>query len=1054
MCLGIFAGCTTAEPVPTGEQTQPVDTTPVDTAPEASLEDLESAAAYVKAMYQEGSDAISTPQSYNRIGSVNVAGVDYPVTWAVDVPENVAKVVANDDGSYTIEIIAEIEEDTFYTLSATVSNAAGQTAVVHFGCFIPAPLGSMTDIVDMAYALEDGETLDAPATLTGVITAIDTPYSSQYKNITVTIQVEGREDKPIMCYRLKGEGAEDLMPGDTITVTGNIKNYKGTIEFDAGCNLDKVVKGENSFEMPTDPKDIVNTAYELEVGQALPKQVTLTGLITSIDSVYSERYNNVSVWIVVEGMYCNPILCYRMKGADVDRIWLNDTITVTGILKNYQGTIEFDAGCTMDSWQNTGGDPSWPTNSIEAVEALYNLGENEAFPGIHSITGRVTEAEAYSLNYGNQTLTIEVPGAEGKPVICYRMTTGGNMDIKAGDYVTVRGNLEDYKGKKQLTNGYLTKWDPTTLEEALEEAAGLANNTYLPYASTVTGTIKINTPYNAQYKNITFTVTDDNGNEVYCYRLSGYGADQLIDGDVVTVKGNLTAYKGKPQFDKTATFTCERLLPKTLADQYEAAKSLANGDHLGIESTILGVISKIDQAYDPSYKNISFTVVNTDGISIYCYRLKGDDASKLEKNDTVQVVGCLTAYNGTPQFDSTATMTLIAKGEPDVVPENMIIFDDTAKRTTINVDQQVWEQNGIVFTNDKAGSTSNVNEKYYNPVRCYKGSTFTVSYPGMTNIVITCNSASYAEVVLASLPEGTVAGISDNVVTVIFDTPVDSFTTSGMTAQTRIDSITVNDPNAKIEAPVEPEIPATLAEQIEAAKALGSGSLPYDSTITGTVVITDAYNSNYKNVSFNVTNTDGITLFCKYTSGEGMDTLADGDTVTVTGKLECYNGNAQFYKATAVVVKEAETPDEGEGGETTDPSVGEPVTITTKFGTATTNLTAEQAVWTQNGITVTNDRNGAQDACYLNYKDGYEIRVYNGSMLTIAYTGMTKIVFEVNTYKDNYVSMLVSSLEKAGYIVSVEGTIVTVNLSAPADSISFVNAGTAQFRLNSITVYA
>ena len=32
--------------------------------------------------------------------------------------------------------------------------------------------------------------------------------------------------------------------GDTITVSGTIKNYKGTIEFDKGCTLDAVVKAE------------------------------------------------------------------------------------------------------------------------------------------------------------------------------------------------------------------------------------------------------------------------------------------------------------------------------------------------------------------------------------------------------------------------------------------------------------------------------------------------------------------------------------------------------------------------------------------------------------------------------------------------------------------------------------------------------------------------------------------------------------------------------------------------------------------------------------------
>ena len=85
--------------------------------------------------------------------------------------------------------------------------------------------------------------MEKPVTLTGVIHKIPTPYSPDYKNITVDMTIAGLVDYPVECYRLSGEGAESLAVGDTITVTGIIKNYKGTIEFDKGCTLDVVVKG-------------------------------------------------------------------------------------------------------------------------------------------------------------------------------------------------------------------------------------------------------------------------------------------------------------------------------------------------------------------------------------------------------------------------------------------------------------------------------------------------------------------------------------------------------------------------------------------------------------------------------------------------------------------------------------------------------------------------------------------------------------------------------------------------------------------------------------------
>ena len=60
----------------------------------------------------------------------------------------------------------------------------------------------------------------------------------------MTIVPGGLDAHAVQCYRLSGEGAKDLAVGDTITVTGTIKNYKGTIEFDKGCTLDAVVKAE------------------------------------------------------------------------------------------------------------------------------------------------------------------------------------------------------------------------------------------------------------------------------------------------------------------------------------------------------------------------------------------------------------------------------------------------------------------------------------------------------------------------------------------------------------------------------------------------------------------------------------------------------------------------------------------------------------------------------------------------------------------------------------------------------------------------------------------
>ena len=249
------------------------------------------------------------------------------------------------EGAKTLAVGDEI------TVSGTLKNYKG-TIEFDAGCELlgKGEVVDQTAILDAAYALADGVALPDPYTLVGTITSIDTAWSDEYKNITVTIDC-GDADRLIQCYRLKGEGAQDLAVGDIITVTGTLKNYKGTIEFDAGCSLDKVVKSEAPApEAPSDPLEIVDAAYALEAGASLPYTATLTGTITSIDTEWSEQYGNITVSITVEGREDKPIMCFRLKGEGAKDLAVGDTITVTGMLKNYNGTVEFDAGCSLDSF--------------------------------------------------------------------------------------------------------------------------------------------------------------------------------------------------------------------------------------------------------------------------------------------------------------------------------------------------------------------------------------------------------------------------------------------------------------------------------------------------------------------------------------------------------------------------------------------------------------------------------------------------------------------------------------------------------------------------------
>ena len=111
-----------------------------------------------------------------------------------------------------------------------------------------------------------------------------------------------------------------------------------------------------------------------------------------------------------------------------------------------------------------------------------------------------------------------------------------------------------------------------------------------------------------------------------------------------------------------------------------------------------------------------------------------------------------------------------------------ITFDDKSKRTEYTTSKQVWEENGIVVTNNKGSSTSNVGD-YAKPARFYKNSELIVAAPGnITKIVMSCVSG------YASVPGATMAGTEG---TITLDGTASSYTLTLSGGQVRMNSLTV-----------------------------------------------------------------------------------------------------------------------------------------------------------------------------------------------------------------------------------------------------------------------
>lgn len=335
MCAAGLAACGNTASDPSATPTATI-------APGQEESDLTAAKNYLNAMYKDQDEA--TPADYTVVGVVNIGGTLFEIDWTVD--QDSVKIIPGDDRMVTVDVDDQNPEEVTYTLTATLTDGTNKETL-SFVHRVPAAIildagMSYAEIVDAAYALESGLAMEETLRIFGTVTNIDTAWSEEYQNISVTVAVAGKEEKPVLCYRLTGEGAKDLAVGDAITVEGIFKNYNGTIELDKGCVF--VGYGEHK-----DYTAVLDVAYALESGLSMQEPCTLGGVIHNIDTAWSEDYQNITVSITVNGVTEKPVMCYRLTGEGAADLAVGDYITVTGTIKNYNGTIEFDKGCTLDA---------------------------------------------------------------------------------------------------------------------------------------------------------------------------------------------------------------------------------------------------------------------------------------------------------------------------------------------------------------------------------------------------------------------------------------------------------------------------------------------------------------------------------------------------------------------------------------------------------------------------------------------------------------------------------------------------------------------------------
>ena len=442
------------------------------------------------------------------------------------------------------------------------------------------------------------------------------------------------------------------------------------------------------------------------------------------------------------------------------------------------------------------------------------------------ITAWEQTLDAAGIAYTNTDKIITVTLAEATNSLTLVMANQGrafSMTVYGGGTVTPTEPTEPEATEPEATEpaGDVL----TNPVEIVNAAYALAPGAKMDYPVTLTGEItKVKTAFSSQYNNVTVVMVVEGCEDkpITCFRLAGAGADQIAVGDTITVTGTIVNYQHSSgdtevEFEQGCTLDSwvaggsqptepEVTEPTTPAPEAGSvltipeANALGAGQATGAYTTekykVSGTILEIDNT---TYGNMTIT----DGTNtLYIYGTYNADGSarydamdvKPVVGDEITVLGIIGNYSNNPQMKN-GWIVEHTPGVPEVTdpveePDAEISFADVANRVSQTAEQQVWQQNGITVTNDKAESSNDIIDSS-NPVRFYKNSVVTIEAAGMTKIVIKCNNLTYANQLMASFSADVNATQDVSEVTIVFAEPVDSFTVTLSGGQVRVNSIGV-----------------------------------------------------------------------------------------------------------------------------------------------------------------------------------------------------------------------------------------------------------------------
>lgn len=663
-------------------------------------------------------------------------------------------IIAGTEDTATTSLALKVKDQI-----AAVNKAMESYTAIYEECEIDLPKSSDSDVTltwgfandyHAAAEIKDGKLVVKPGMASNIFLTATFKNGDYETTIRFTILVEDVDSQAKVDREIKNLELEDeVYTGETTLPTTGSTHKEVKFSYELVGEYNGITLSGNKLTLPavtaevkitlkvTGTLDGKTASKEVEIYLVAPKKLGTIKEVVAQDANVAVEFTGTVVAVSTRGYVLYDGTAGIYVEASDSTYKVNDVVKVTGIWGYYKTTTSRVRISKVISSEVVA--DATPTAKPEEVKD-YDLAALKDYIALKKLSVQYASFTGKVYVNGNY-INIIIDGSDDKEKVQGSLsfqTTDDNNAIKALDGLRVKftgwlydasGNypymyMEKYEVVDTIDDDFAASFIQKDLEALANDA--VSKDLALP------ATVKVPT----YEKDV--TITWKNGEET----ITTLVYDAPAEDKEVTLKAIIKAG------DKEVTIDVKFVIAAKTEEKSDGwlniteAKALADG-------TLAYVYGTVKAIENTTYGNVRIQDAAGNDILLYglyqgtieaCYpngtwtssaakRYDAwDEADKLAVGDIVMVYGEVTSYKEVKQVKNGILLNVLAHGEQETMdPETgaIISFADKGKRKDYTSTLQLWSDNGITLTNDKAASTTNVGD-YAGPARFYKGSNITI----------------------------------------------------------------------------------------------------------------------------------------------------------------------------------------------------------------------------------------------------------------------------------------------------------------------------------------